>query len=169
MENSEQFKQTGYAIVKNAISDELRDFITQYALFDEMQNFHTEEMTGSFQVPKAHSKYADPAMESLLLNLHSIMEKNTGLELYPTYSYFRVYRPGDELKIHKALQIEDFSLVTELIEKGQSVPYYAAGHAIKADRLAEADDDGCNSCFWESDGWLGECQLYQYLHGQFKF
>jgi hypothetical protein len=101
MENSEQFKQTGYAIVKNAISDELRDFITQYALFDEMQNFHTEEMTGSFQVPKAHSKYADPAMESLLLNLHSIMEKNTGLELYPTYSYFRVYRPGDELKIHK--------------------------------------------------------------------
>jgi len=45
------------------------------------------------------------------------------------------YNVTDELKIHKALQIEDFSLVTELIEKGQSVPYYAAGHAIKADRL----------------------------------
>ena len=45
------------------------------------------------------------------------------------------YNVTDELKIHKALQIEDFSLVTELIEKGQSVPYYAAGDAIKADRL----------------------------------
>ena len=45
------------------------------------------------------------------------------------------YNVTDELKIHKALQIEDFSLVAQLIEKGQSVPYYAAGHAIKADKL----------------------------------
>lgn len=96
-----EFKEKGYCIVKNAVSPELRDFVTQYALFDEMQDFNNEGMYGEGQVPEAHSKYADPAMESMLLNLHQTMEENTGLELYPTYSYYRIYRPEDELKIHK--------------------------------------------------------------------
>ena len=95
--NVDKFKKDGYCIVKSAISNELRDFITQYALFDEMQDFTPD---GS-QVPKAHSKYGDPAMESTLLHLHKSMESNTGLTLFPTYSFYRVYRKGDELTIHK--------------------------------------------------------------------
>lgn len=98
MSNQLLFKQNGYCVVKNAISEELRDFATQYALFDEMQIFTGE---GDDQIPNAHHKYADPAMETLLLHLHETMEKNTGLKLFPTYSYYRVYRPGNELKIHK--------------------------------------------------------------------
>ena len=62
-----------------------------------MQNF----ISGDSQIPTAHSKYADPAMESLLLSLHPLMEKHTGLSLYPTYSYYRVYRPGANLLKHK--------------------------------------------------------------------
>ena len=96
MNNIEQFKTKGYCIVPSAISSELRDFITQYALFDEMQDFKPD-LT---QVKGAHSKYADPAMESLLLLLHKIMEQNTGLTLSPTYSYYRVYRAGDILDPH---------------------------------------------------------------------
>jgi hypothetical protein len=97
MKTVKEFKEKGYTIVKNAVSAELRDFVTQYALFDEMQDFTPD---GS-QVPAAHSKYADPAMEAMLLHLHSLMEENTGLELYPTYSFYRVYRNGDELATHK--------------------------------------------------------------------
>jgi len=93
----EQFKKDGYCILRAAISNELRDIITQYALFDEMQDYSADKN----QVIGAHSKYADPAMESVLLHLHSIMEANTGLTLYPTYSFYRVYRNGDELKAHR--------------------------------------------------------------------
>jgi hypothetical protein len=92
------FKQYGYSTVKNVISNELRDFITQYALFDEMQAQHYK---GDGQVPNSHVKYADPCMETLLLNLLPTMEENTGLKLLPTYSYYRVYRPGHELHVHK--------------------------------------------------------------------
>ena len=53
------------------------------------------------QVPNAHSKYADPAMEAMLLHIHPLMEKHTGLKLYPTYSFYRVYRNGDILHPHK--------------------------------------------------------------------
>lgn len=94
--NIKIFKDKGYCEVKSAISKELADHVTQYALFDEMQDFTPD---GS-QVPSAHSKYADPAMESILLSLHSLMEENTGLKLYPTYSFYRVYRPGDVLVPH---------------------------------------------------------------------
>jgi hypothetical protein len=79
------------------LSKEVVDLTTQYSLFDELQDFHMDE----FQVIGAHSKYADPLMESLLLKMHPIVEKNTGLSLYPTYSFYRVYRPGHELKPHK--------------------------------------------------------------------
>jgi hypothetical protein len=99
-ENIKQFQQTGYCVVKSAISEELRDFVTQYTLFDEQQNFLPEKATEGWQVPDAHSKYADPAMETMLLHLHKIMQDSTGLKLHPTYSYYRVYRPGDDLKRH---------------------------------------------------------------------
>jgi hypothetical protein len=95
--NQTTFNERGFCIVRSAIDSDLRDFITQYALFDEMQNL----VTGDTQVPNAYSKYADPCMESLLLRLQSIIEQNTGLSVYPTYSYYRVYRPGDSLEKHK--------------------------------------------------------------------
>ena len=97
MEQLKTFKENGYCIVKSAIDADLRDFVTQYALFDEMRNFEADEQ----QVVGAHAKYADPAMETLLLKLLPLMEKHTGLELLPTYSFYRVYRPGDELVAHK--------------------------------------------------------------------
>ena len=98
MTSKENFKKTGFCLIKSVISNELRDFITQYALFDEMQNFNPENEDN--QVPGTHRQYGDPAMETLLLLIAEIVEKNTGLKIYPTYSYYRVYRPGDILIKH---------------------------------------------------------------------
>ena len=97
MENTSQFfKDNRYVVIKSAISKELRNFVTQYALFDEMQKF----IPGDSQVNNAHSKYADPAMETILVLLQDTMERSTGLSLFPTYSYYRVYRNGDILENH---------------------------------------------------------------------
>ena len=92
----EQFKNNKYCMIKSAISQEIADLVTQYALFDEIQDYHPDKEF----VLGAHSKYADPLMESLLLKLHKTIEESTGLTLIPTYSFFRVYRPGDELTHH---------------------------------------------------------------------
>ena len=53
------------------------------------------------QVPETYSHYSDIVMETLLEDLRSLMEKETGLVLLPTYSYFRIYKKGDILKRHK--------------------------------------------------------------------
>lgn len=98
MTSIENFEKNGFCLIKSVISNELRDFITQYTLFDEMQNFNPENK--DHQVPGTHSQYGDPAMETLLLLIAELVEKNTGLQIYPTYSYYRVYRPGDILIKH---------------------------------------------------------------------
>ena len=86
MNPSNDFAQKGYCIVKQSISKELRDIATQYALFDEMQDF----MADITQVESAHAKYADPLMESILLLMQNKIEEITSLSLAPTYSFFRV-------------------------------------------------------------------------------
>lgn len=93
----EIFKNRGYVKIENAVSTELANFVTQYALFDEMQDFNPDGK----QVPNAHAKYGDPAMETLLVSLQPLIEKSIGIDLYPTYSFYRVYRNNDELCIHK--------------------------------------------------------------------
>lgn len=52
------------------------------------------------QVPNTPSSYGDSAMEDLLVSLMPAIELASGLGLYPTYSYFRVYKAGDVLKEH---------------------------------------------------------------------
>jgi len=92
-----KFKENKFIVVRLAVSAEFTDLITQYALFDEIQDFRPD----IDHVIGAHSKYADPLMEAMLLILQHKVEETTGLKLLPTYSYFRVYRPGDELTSHQ--------------------------------------------------------------------
>tara|TARA_R100000234_G_C4993101_1_gene176513 strand:+ start:791 stop:1414 length:624 start_codon:yes stop_codon:yes gene_type:complete len=53
------------------------------------------------QVPGAFSSYGDIMMDMLLVNFKPIMEKATGLNLVPNYSYARIYKTGHVLERHK--------------------------------------------------------------------
>ena len=107
------FKEKKYSIIKSAISPELVDFVSSYfllkrkvatTLFAQKYISPFVEEWGHWhdaQIPKTYSHYADVAMETLLEKLLPLMQKETGLELVPTYSYARVYKTGDVLKRHK--------------------------------------------------------------------
>ena len=107
------FKQHKYIIIKSAISKELADFAYQYfllkrkvarTLFDANWIPPFETMLGVWndpQVPETYSNYGDILMETLLEKLKPIMEKQTGLNLCPTYSYARIYKKDDVLERHK--------------------------------------------------------------------
>ena len=55
---------------------------------------------GDSQVPNAPCSYGDPIMEGLLSKLLPSVEKTSGLRVFPTYSYLRVYKEGDVLGRH---------------------------------------------------------------------
>tara|TARA_Y100000289_G_C3925037_1_gene152788 strand:- start:1288 stop:1899 length:612 start_codon:yes stop_codon:yes gene_type:complete len=106
------FKKKKYTIIKQAISKELALFLYNYILIKRQvaetmfkhQYISPIELSWGHwtdnQVPNTYSHYADVAMETLLLRLNPLMEKATGLKLYPNYSYCRVYKKGDILKRH---------------------------------------------------------------------
>ena len=109
------FKKNKYAVVRKAISKELAIFLYNYFLmrkqvYDTLMKYNYmspyEDMFGRYennneQIPNTYSHYADVAMETLILKCQPLMEKTTGLKLYPAYTYARIYKKGDELKRHK--------------------------------------------------------------------
>ena len=107
------FKKNNYMVIKKAIDPKIAEFIMNYfmmkrqvarTMFDErfISPFTTEwGVWNDKQAPDSYSHYADMAMETLLLAVQPKMEKETGLNLIPTYSYARIYKNGDILKRHK--------------------------------------------------------------------
>ncbi len=128
------FKKNKFIIVKNTISEDLSYFCFQYFLLKRqvantlfksniisppINYFGTWE---DIQVPGTYSHYADIVMETLLLKIHSLVEKKTKLKLVPNYSYARIYKKGDILKRH----IDRFSceISTTLNLGGDPWPIY---------------------------------------------
>ena len=106
------FKTQKYQVIKNAISKELANFIFNYFLLKRdavawmYQNNITYDtgLLGTWsddQVPNTYSHYADPVMETLLMKVLPVMQKEIDLKLVPTYSYARIYKNGDILHKHK--------------------------------------------------------------------
>lgn len=119
MDTVKEFIDKKYVVYRSALDDQMVDFISQYALFDELQR----PSIGDPQVPKAHSKYGDPAMETLLIMLQPLMERITGLELDPTYSYYRVYRNGDNLSKHIDRPSCEISATVSFRYSYESIPW----------------------------------------------
>jgi hypothetical protein len=101
-----------YQVIKNAISYDLANFIFNYFLLkrDAVKYMYDNNITydngmlGTWtdkQIPNTYSHYADHVMETLLMKTLPVMQKETGLQLVPTYSYARAYKKGDILKRHK--------------------------------------------------------------------
>jgi hypothetical protein len=91
------FIETGYTVFRNAVPPLLCRFITEeFNLMLANGYLATDDK----QVEKAYFAYGLPATEALLTMLMPTVEKETGTELLPTYSYSRVYMPGAWLKKH---------------------------------------------------------------------
>ena len=109
------FKKNKYTVIKQAISKDLAAFVANYfsmqkQVYDTCREARYispfENIIGYYegkneQIPNTYSQYSNIAMETLLLKCQPVMEKTTGLKLYPAYTYARIYKKGDELKRHK--------------------------------------------------------------------
>ena len=109
------FKKNKYAVIKEAISNDLAIFLFNYFCMQKQvydtcratryispfENIIGEYEPSDGQIPNTYAQYANIAMETLLLKCQPKMEKVTGLKLYPAYTYARIYKKGDILERHK--------------------------------------------------------------------
>ena len=106
------FEENGYVIVPNVLDESSLLLAYNYAKIKvqsadiknlERSDIYNEDWDGNWgdaQSPNTYSCYGDPFMDTLLLLLNGRMNEFTGLELIPTYSYWRFYEKGDDLKKH---------------------------------------------------------------------
>ena len=107
------FEENNFVVIKNFIDPNYSRIFYQYTITKvqsiDYKIFHNpthynQDWDGKFgdqQIPNSYNCYGDPLMDSLLISGLSQMEEYTGLQLVPTYSYWRFYQYGDQLKKHK--------------------------------------------------------------------
>ena len=137
------FKKDKYIVIKQVISKDLAAFVANYFLmqkqvYDTCRNSRYispfENIMGYYegqdeQIPETYSQYSNIAMETLMLKCQPEMEKNTGLKLYPAYTYARIYKKGDELKRHKDRFSCEISTTMNL--GGDDWPIYISNLLVK--------------------------------------
>ena len=94
---TDEFNENYYVVLKDVLDSETCNTAVQH-LFSLVQKNKT---TKDEQCPLSDAVYGDPYFDKLLSEFTSLLSDVSGLDLLPTYSYARIYRPGEELKIHR--------------------------------------------------------------------
>jgi|TARA_R110002020_G_scaffold183765_2_gene380189 hypothetical protein len=170
------FKINNYSIIKNAVSSEIANFAYEYLLLKRQVcktlldttyispfNKYFGEWEDS-QVPNTYSIYGDVAMETLLMKVKPLMEKETGLNLIPTYAYARVYKRGDVLKKH--IDRPSCKISTTMNLGGEKWPIYLKTDKVVKIELSPGDMliySGCELEHWR-EPFEGENCGQVFLH-----
>lgn len=122
----------GYKFVKNFLTKEELNILRDYALIFHRFNF--SNFCGS---EVSHNKdtwvYEDKIMEALLKNKTEKMEQETGLKLFPTYSYWRFYTRNAVLEKHSDRPSCEISVTVCLYSDGTKWPINVGGTYIDTD------------------------------------
>jgi len=95
--NQQAFAQHGYLLLPALVNPAVTDFLWSYA----HTRFACRFLRTEPEEPHMLFAYGDPAFDGLLEYLRPVIEETSGLQLSPTYSYFRLYTRGAMLKRHR--------------------------------------------------------------------
>lgn len=96
-QTSEYFEKNGYVVLKDALTKDQCDGLTKH-MFDLLDK---GMLVKDDQCPLSDAVYGDPIFDNLLQKFAKPIGDAVGRHLLPTYTYARIYRPGEILKRHK--------------------------------------------------------------------
>lgn len=106
----------------------LKDFLDKdncRQLTEELRRLIAEQKTvQDTQCPKSEAIHGAMVFDKLLIDLLPHFEKASGKRLYPTYSYARLYAPGEELANHTDRESCEISATLTLGFEGDVWPIY---------------------------------------------
>lgn len=172
MIKNEFFEKNRYIFIQNLVPLDLCRIVTKYSLMKEENEFSAESKEEA-QVENAHSVYSDTLMETLLYFLRPHVEQNTGIKLCPTYSYYRVYRPGMKLDRHRDRESCEISATVcfgyEYLRKNKEYKWgmYVEPNILITQKPGDAIIyKGCEIDHWRDvfDAGLGSYQVQAFFH-----
>lgn len=157
------FEKNGYVVLTDVLSKETCQYLTEY-MFNLVKQEKTQK---DEQCPLSDGIYGDPEFDKLLEDLCFPIGKQIGRNLLPTYTYARIYRPGEVLKKHKDRSSCEISATLTLGFDGKKVwPIFFDGdkHIPLELYVGEmAVYKGCELVHWR-DEFKGNWHVQVFLH-----
>jgi hypothetical protein len=154
------FDKNGYVHLKGFLDEDncreltgiLRDLVAQ------------GKTTKDPQCPKSHAIHGSVTFDKLLEDLLPHFEKHCGKRLYPTYSYARLYKPGEELKRHTDRPACEISATVTLGFEGDVWSIYMAGNKVDMQVGDAVLYRGMDVEHWREKYTEGQWQAQVFLH-----
>jgi predicted 2-oxoglutarate/Fe(II)-dependent dioxygenase YbiX len=115
----DEFKQNKYLHIQEVLSP---DALAQ--LSSSLKAEVADRGWHDHQCPKSKSVRDSKIFDQLLVDLLPTFEEVTGLKLYPTYAFARLYAPGEELLLHLDRDACEISATVTLDFEGDVWPIY---------------------------------------------
>ena len=148
-----------YKVIKNFFSKEELEVYQKYCYYqlDFNKNISTDPQTFS------PFWYKDPLMISLLDIKLPLVEKESNLKLFPTYSYWRYYVFGATLNQHTDREACEIS-ITACIKKYDNWPLIIEGNTIELEEGEALMYAGCDQSHGRPGVYKGEGMAQVFLH-----
>lgn len=145
-----EFREKWYVVQRGVLSADALRSLHDYAL---TLAANPRVALGDTQVSNAPVAYGDPRLDALLEQLRGQVEQATGVQLFPTYSYLRVYQHGNVLKAHMDRPAAEISMTVNLgMSAAEPWPIWIAGpRGVSSIALNPGDGliyRGCDCYHW---------------------
>ena len=162
----QEFKDNGYVHLKNALDEDSCN-----VLVNELRSLVEKQKTiKDSQCPLSEAIHGAEVFDNLLEAMLPYFEEKSGLKLYPTYSYARLYAPNDELKVHRDRPSCEISATLTLGWEGDQWSIYMGDSEDKSNASKINMDvgdavlyRGCDKWHWR-DQFKGKWQAQVFLH-----
>jgi hypothetical protein len=139
MNTIQEFKEKKYVHLKNVLDEQSCKNLTEY-----LKDLVKEQQTVKDpQCPNSEAIHGAEQFDKLLESLTPYFEEKSGLKLYPTYSYARLYnQQGEELKNHRDRPACEISATLTLGFEGNVWSIYVADEATEKDGILKNTQQG---------------------------
>ena len=147
-----------FKLIKNFLSKDELKMLQKYCYNRlDFDNYKGDKQTDS------PSYYYDPLMMGLLDIKLPLVEKESGLKLFPTFSYWRYYVFGGKLAKHIDRPSCEVS-VTACIKKYDNWPIVIEGHSYELEEGEALLYAGCIQDHWRPGIYKGEGMAQMFVH-----
>lgn len=136
-------KENGYVVIKEFLNSETVELVKNYLQFTLNRGIWLQTDPSEFirtPITTHYQGYADPLLEVLLLNSLPAVEEVVGEELLPTYSFKRIYGPGELLLEHNDRAPCEISVTVNVFYKGAPNPIFMRFNNKEAGVILEPGD-----------------------------
>ena len=159
-----------YKVIRNAISEDALELVKNSILLSKQADYFNKGVDqanrtafGDEQSPISYANYSLAVNDALMLTLHPLMEEATGLNLYPTYTYSRIYWKGSTLAKHTDRPSCQYSTTICIANDPEPWGIYMADTEVFLEPGDLVVYQGCEIEHWR-DPYQGNQQIQVFCH-----